>query len=108
MPLSGNCASSRGAAARRAEKWKAVWMVVLLFAAMGFGTIFLAAGLETVAHAAMAIVNAGARLHRFPEQRCINDADEKASSTGLSRGRQVGGRSSLGVSALLRRERRLL
>jgi hypothetical protein len=43
-------------AARRAEKWKAVWMVVLLFAAIGFGTIFLAAGLEAVAHAAMAIL----------------------------------------------------
>ena len=28
-------------------------------------------------------VNAGARLHRFPEQRCINDADEKALEHGL-------------------------
>lgn len=53
-------------------------------------------------------VNAGARLHRFPEQRCINDADENALEPGLPRGRQVGVRSSLGVSALLRRERRLL
>jgi uncharacterized membrane protein len=51
-----------------------------------------------------------------PEQDCIafrsKDASmmptRKPSSTGLSRGRQVGGRSSLGVSALLRRERRLL
>jgi hypothetical protein len=29
------------------------------------------------------LVNAGARLHRFPEQRCINDADEKALEHGL-------------------------
>jgi hypothetical protein len=29
-------------------------------------------------------VNAGARLHRFPEQRCINDADEKALEHGLT------------------------
>src|SRR5277367_3250510 len=28
-------------------------------------------------------VNAGARLHRFPEQRCVNDADEKALEHGL-------------------------
>ena len=28
-------------------------------------------------------VNAGARLHRFPEQRCINDADENALEHGL-------------------------
>jgi hypothetical protein len=28
-------------------------------------------------------VNAGARLHRFPEQRCINDADENAVEPGL-------------------------
>ena len=28
-------------------------------------------------------VNAGARLHRFPEQRCINDADENALEQGL-------------------------
>ena len=28
-------------------------------------------------------VNAGARLHRFPEQRCINDADENAVEHGL-------------------------
>jgi hypothetical protein len=33
---------------------------------------------ETTAH-----VNAGARLHRFPEQRCINDADETALERGL-------------------------
>jgi hypothetical protein len=32
---------------------------------------------------AEADVNAGARLHRFPEQRCINDADEKALEHGL-------------------------
>ena len=30
-----------------------------------------------------AAVNAGPRLHRFPEQRCINDADEKALEHGL-------------------------
>ena len=28
-------------------------------------------------------VNAGARLHRLPEQRCINDADENAVEYGL-------------------------
>jgi hypothetical protein len=28
-------------------------------------------------------INAGARLHRFPEQRCINDADENALEHGL-------------------------
>ena len=28
-------------------------------------------------------VNAGARLHRFPEQRCINDTDENAVEHGL-------------------------
>ena len=28
-------------------------------------------------------VNAGARLHRFPEQRCINNADENALEHGL-------------------------
>jgi hypothetical protein len=51
-----------------------------------------------------------------PEQDCIAFRSKDASimptrmpsSTGLSRGRQVGVRSSLGVSALLRRERRLL
>ena len=29
-------------------------------------------------------VNAGARLHRFPEQRCINNADENALEHGLA------------------------
>src|ERR1700677_735034 len=29
-------------------------------------------------------VNAGARLHRFPEQRCINDAAENALEHGLA------------------------
>ena len=51
-----------------------------------------------------------------PEQDCIAFRSKDASMmptrmpsrTGLSRGRQVGVRSSLGVSALLRRERRLL
>ena len=28
-------------------------------------------------------VNAGARLHRFPEQRCINNVDENALEHGL-------------------------
>ena len=28
-------------------------------------------------------VNAGARLHRFPEQRCITNADENALEQGL-------------------------
>ena len=28
-------------------------------------------------------VNAGARLHRFSEQRCINDTDENAVEHGL-------------------------
>jgi hypothetical protein len=51
-----------------------------------------------------------------PEQDCIAFRSKDASmmptrkplSTGLPRGRQVGVRLSLGVSALLRRERRLL
>jgi hypothetical protein len=51
-----------------------------------------------------------------PEQYCIAFRSKDASmmptrmpsGTGLSRGRQVGVRSSLGVSAMLRRERRLL
>ena len=51
-----------------------------------------------------------------PEQDCIAFRSKDASmmptrmpsSTGLSGGRQAGVRSSLGVSALLRRERRLL
>jgi len=51
-----------------------------------------------------------------PEQDCIAFRSKDASmmptrmpsNTGLSRGRQVGVGSSLGVSALLRRERRLL
>jgi hypothetical protein len=29
-------------------------------------------------------INAGARLHRFPEQRCINNADENALEHGLT------------------------
>ena len=55
-------------------------------------------------------------LESTPEQDCIAFRSKDASmmptrmpsSTGLSGGRQVGIRSSLGVSALLRRERRLL
>ena len=51
-----------------------------------------------------------------PEQDCIAFRSKDASimparmpsSTGLPRGRQVGVISSLGMSALLRRERRLL
>ena len=51
-----------------------------------------------------------------PEQDCIAFRSKDASimptrmpsSTGLPRGRQVGVISSLGVSGLLRRERRLL
>src|SRR5271163_3950713 len=51
-----------------------------------------------------------------PEQYCIAFRSKDASmmptrmpsSAGLSGGRQVGVRSSLGVSAMLRRERRLL
>jgi glycosyltransferase involved in cell wall biosynthesis len=33
--------------------------------------------------AELGIVNAGARLHRFPEQRCINDGGENAIEHGL-------------------------
>jgi hypothetical protein len=83
--------------AKRLEKGRFVWPPIVE------GALHL-----TSAQLALLIVNAGARLHRFPEQRCINDADENALEPGLPRGRQVGVRSSLGVSALLRRERRLL
>ena len=53
-------------------------------------------------------VNAGARLHRFPEQRCINNADENALEQGLASWASGWGRDRLwacrrccGVSAAL-------
>jgi hypothetical protein len=49
-------------------------------------------------------VNAGADCIAFQSK----DASMMPASTGLFGGRQVGVRSSFGVSALLRRERRLL
>ena len=71
--------------------------------------------LVTVAQAAT-ILSVSERTVSTPEQDCIAFRSKDASmiptrmpsSTGLSGGRQVGVRSSLGVSALLRRERRLL
>ena len=38
---------------------------------------------ETIEGIGEGIVNAGARLHRFPEQRCINNVDENALEHGL-------------------------
>ena len=70
-------------------------------------------GHPQVREAGVGLVAAGLST---PEQDCIAFRSKDASmmptrmpsSTGLSGGRQVGIRSSLGVSALLRRERRLL
>jgi hypothetical protein len=47
-------------------------------------------------------------LHRFPEQKCINDADEDALAHRLVSWASGWGQIVFGVSALLRRERRLL
>ena len=85
-----------------------LWLILIVLAlthpikALKYGFAFLVGG-------AIGLVST-------PEQDCIAFRSKDASmmptrmpsSTGLSRGRQVGVRSSLGVSALLRRERRLL
>jgi hypothetical protein len=53
-------------------------------------------------------VNAGVKLHRFPEQRCINDVDENALEDGLVSWVSGWVQIVFGESALLRRESRLL
>ena len=46
-------------------------------------TIIRKASAHGLGHFSAPYVNAGARLHRLPEQRCINDAGENAVEHGL-------------------------